>query len=164
MITGGGAMPPPFSPGKMKIPLRSLLAGLLLGLVLLSVAAVVTQSTGLYLLLTTTDEIPLKVRVPSGQTANLLELVTGSSAVFSVSAAGGLTTPAFQSGTVTTAADGTVTNTFATAFAARPVVVATQYGALNSPTNWLQSITTTNFVLSAGAPGITNAWFAYGAP
>lgn len=68
-----------------------------------------------------------------------------------------------QSGSVTTSANGTVTNTFGTAFASAPVVVISQTGSACTTTNIL-TVTATGFVYNAGAPSIVVKWIAVGAP
>lgn len=68
-----------------------------------------------------------------------------------------------QSGSVTTSADGTVTNTFGTAFSTAPVVLLCQTGDGTTITNTV-TVTTTNFTYSAGAPSIVAKWLAIGAP
>lgn len=78
-------------------------------------------------------------------------------------AAGAKTKFGIQSGTATTAADGTVTNTFATDFASAPVVVTTPVNNV-TPTNTVVSVTTSNFVHKAGVASLTINWVAIGAP
>jgi hypothetical protein len=69
-----------------------------------------------------------------------------------------------KTGTSVTASDGTVTNTFATnyVYTLPPVVVVTQLGTNSSATNIVVSVTTTNFVYSAGKTSVTNNWMAIG--
>lgn len=147
----------------MKNKIFPVLLGVLL--LMLGTAAVVQQTTAIYVLNTVDAEVKIKARSGADQTAPFLEMVKGNTPVFVVSANGGIAAPGIQSGYVISAADGTVTNTFATAFASRPVVSVTQYGALTATvTNWLVSVTETNFVLSVGAPSRTNFWIAIGTP
>lgn len=62
----------------------------------------------------------------------------------------------FQTNQVVTTADGTVTNTFASAYPAPPVVLITQFGTVNSPTNIVVSVTATEAVINCGKAGVTN--------
>ena len=68
------------------------------------------------------------------------------------------------SGISVTAADGTVTNTYPTAYSSPPKVVVAQVGSLNSPTNLVVTLTTTNFVYNGGRPSMTNLWISIGTP
>jgi len=68
-----------------------------------------------------------------------------------------------QSGTCTVAADGTVTNTFATAYSTAPNVVVTPLATANYGTNYLVSVSTTNFIYH-GTATVVNHWIAVGAP
>lgn len=69
-----------------------------------------------------------------------------------------------QSGTAITTTDGTVTNAFDVVFSAVPVVVTAQRGTTLSLTNWITSITTSNFVVRSGAGPVTNSYIAVGTP
>lgn len=69
-----------------------------------------------------------------------------------------------QSGTAITTTDGTVTNAFTVAYSAVPRVVTTQTGTTLSLTNWLVSVTTSNFVVRSGAGPVTNNFIAVGTP
>lgn len=69
-----------------------------------------------------------------------------------------------QAGSVTTATDGTVTNTFATAFGSAPVVVISPVGEAVSATNNLVSVTESNFVYNAGQDAQVAKWIAVGTP
>jgi hypothetical protein len=63
------------------------------------------------------------------------------------------------------ATDGTVTNTFTIAYSSAPKVFCTQTGTgLNSATNLVTSITTTNFQLKTSLANTTNSWIAVGTP
>lgn len=79
-------------------------------------------------------------------------------------AAAALTAFGVQSGSVTTAEDGTVTNTFATVFGAVPTLVIAQQGEAVTVTNNVVSLTESNFVYSAGAPAIVAKFHAIGTP
>jgi hypothetical protein len=68
-----------------------------------------------------------------------------------------------QSGSITNSADGTVTNTFTTAFSSAPIVVAAQTG-LNTTTTNVLTVTASNFVYQSGAPSKVINWIAVGAP
>jgi len=66
-------------------------------------------------------------------------------------------------GTSTSATDGTVTNTFSTAFSAAPTVVISPYGsAVLSTTNHVV-VTTSNFIWTCSLPSKTANWVAIGA-
>jgi hypothetical protein len=71
-----------------------------------------------------------------------------------------------MSGTSVTAADGTITNTFAIAFSAVPNVTCSQQSisSAGSVTNTITGLTTTFFIYSAGKASVTNQWIAVGAP
>jgi hypothetical protein len=73
------------------------------------------------------------------------------------------TTTQILSGTVVSTADGTVTNTFTSAFSTAPNVISTQVGINTTITNTIV-ITTTNFVLTVNKATVTNRWIAIGAP
>ncbi len=68
-----------------------------------------------------------------------------------------------QYGTCTTVANGTVTQTFATAFSSVPVIVSTQRGVGGSATNFYVA-TTSNFVLTTSVGTQSNTWIAVGTP
>lgn len=67
-----------------------------------------------------------------------------------------------QTGRGKTATDGTVTNTFTTAFSVLPVVTVTQEGAVTTVSNIIVSCTTTQFIYNAGGPNVTNSYIAIG--
>lgn len=70
-----------------------------------------------------------------------------------------------NTGSCVVTTDGTITNTFLTnyVYSAPPVVIVTQRGAaLNTSTNIVVSVTTTNFVLRSGLSSVTNNWIAIG--
>jgi len=70
-----------------------------------------------------------------------------------------------QAGSSVVTSDGTVTNAFASAYSAAPKVVVTQKGAaLQSVTNIVVSVTTTNFIYRSSISGTTNDWIAVGTP
>lgn len=83
------------------------------------------------------------------------------SAADALTSLGALPAASVRAGSVTTAEDGTVTNTFAAAFSSAPAVVFTPPG--ESSTNSI-TITTTNFVLDIGVAGAVVPWIAIGAP
>jgi hypothetical protein len=68
------------------------------------------------------------------------------------------------SGTCVTSTDGTVTNTFATAFSSAPKVFLSQVGTLVTGTNILTSVTASNFVVNTKSATTTNNWIAIGTP
>jgi hypothetical protein len=74
----------------------------------------------------------------------------------------------YKSGILTgnsvTTTDGTVTNTFATnvVYTVFPSIQVTQVGSTITTTDVVTSVTTSNFVYRAGAPGITNCWISVG--
>lgn len=100
----------------------------------------------------------------SGLTASLPVFTDANKAFNSKSIANTKLALGIQSGTCITAADGTVTNTFATAFSAAPTVILTHLGLKLSPTNVVTTTTTTNFIMSAALGDVTNQWIAIGAP
>lgn len=69
-----------------------------------------------------------------------------------------------QAGSAVTADDGTVTNTFSTAFSTAPKVVLTPFNSTTALTNTVVSVTTSNFVANLGANAVTLHWVAVGAP
>ncbi len=68
-----------------------------------------------------------------------------------------------QSGIATSAADGTVTNTFVTVFPIAPIVVATPKSA-TALTNVVSSITTSNCIFTVGAGSVAINWIAITSP
>jgi hypothetical protein len=68
-----------------------------------------------------------------------------------------------ETGTGTTVADGTVTNSFTTVFGAAPKVVCTQTGTVITSSNCVVSITTSNFLYRAGAGSVVVNYIAVGA-
>jgi isoaspartyl peptidase/L-asparaginase-like protein (Ntn-hydrolase superfamily) len=69
-----------------------------------------------------------------------------------------------QRGSVVMSGDGSVTQTFATAFSSIPVVFTIQQNnAAASTTNFVNA-TTSNVVLRSSIAGATSVWFAVGAP
>jgi len=150
---------------------------LTISLAMLTVAAVTRQTTGIHIV-NTTDEIQLKINT-SNQTTPLVVIATNGLTVFSLPATGILpaayggtgassvsaakTALGIQSGSITNADDGTVTNTFSTAFSSAPIVVASQRG-LNTTTTNVLTVTSSNFIFQSGAPGKIINWIAVGAP
>jgi len=66
-------------------------------------------------------------------------------------------------GIAVTSGGGLETNTFSTnIFSQPPFVVVTQFGTVTTTTNVVTSVTTSNFVYSAGVTGVTNMWEATG--
>ena len=98
-------------------------------------------------------------------TASLPLWVNATKDVITQSVAASKTALGIQAGSGTTSGDGTVTNTFATAFSSAPKVVAQHTGApLNLGTNAVTSVTATTFVLDLGSSGVTFDYIAIGAP
>lgn len=96
-----------------------------------------------------------------------LPVFTGAGTnLVSQTAAASKTLLGIQFGTSTTAADGTGTNTFGTAFASAPIVVTTPTGAaaVVVGTNKVISTSATAFIYVTGAPGTVINWIANGAP
>lgn len=160
---------------------RPLFVGLLLGIcAMLAVAATrpLTQSLDLKIS-NATDTVGLTIQKGGSLTSNQFEIYSGSTLTFAVPASGvlpityggtgGATAAAgrlaqgIQAGTLTTSANGTVTNTFATAFTVAPYVVTTLQNS-TGPTNNVVSVTTSNFVYSAGSASKTAHWIAIGTP
>ncbi len=69
-----------------------------------------------------------------------------------------------MTGSGTTAADGTQTNTFDTAFSAAPKISVVQTGVALSVTNSITSITTSNFVYVPFKAAVAYHYIAIGAP
>lgn len=120
----------------------------------------------------TNDTVKLTVQTGGGQTTNLVEAYAGSTLKFAVPATGilpaayggtGSATNRLQVGSNATTSNGTVTNTFPAAFTVAPYVVCQKINS-NAGTNTVVSVTTTNFIYTAGAPSITFHWIAVGAP
>ena len=63
------------------------------------------------------------------------------------------------SGSITTAADGTVTNVFSTAYDSAPTVFVVQTGTTTSVTNVITK-TATQFIWNAGTPSLVGKWLA----
>jgi P pilus assembly chaperone PapD len=157
--------------------------GFLLFIVFLALAAaavVVQQTSNIFILNTDDGEIKLKIRSAATQTAPLMELVKGATAVFSVSADGILSVSnaagnrsalgLAESGTnivlafsVTTSADGSTTQAFATAFSAAPMVFPVQTGINTTITNSI-TVTTTNFILTTAKASQVVKCLVFGAP
>lgn len=90
--------------------------------------------------------------------------ISGSAAAPTfITAANAKTALGIQAGTATTAADGTVTNTFSTAFASAPVVVISPFNNTTA-TNSVVSVSTTAFVANLGTAAAVLHWIAVGAP
>ena len=68
-----------------------------------------------------------------------------------------------QSGSAASTSAGTATITFDTAFTTAPVVVVSPV-AVSVGTNFVSVATTTNFVWTCGANGVTFNWVAVGPP
>lgn len=128
-----------------------------------ALGAVVQQSANIFILNSVDDEVNLAIRTSSTHSKPIIECVKGATTVFQVNSNGGLTTPSIQSGSVVTSADGTVTNSFTTAFTAAPIVINRQTGTGTTTTNIL-TVTTTNFILNTGVGTQTNSWVAFGTP
>ena len=125
------------------------------------------------------DTVGLTIQKGGSQTANLVEAYEGSTLKFALPASGVLsatyggtgaasvsaakTALGIQSGSVTTASDGTVTNVFGTAFSGTPIVVIQQIGNACTVTNAL-TVTSSQFIFGAGSGSITAKWIAIGAP
>ena len=68
------------------------------------------------------------------------------------------------SGTCVTSSNGTVTNTFPSAYSSAPTIITTQVGTTTTGTNLITSVTTTNFILTTRNTPTTNNWIAIGTP
>lgn len=129
----------------------------------------------------TDDTVALTLQKPGSGTltSNLLEAFSGSTLVFKLpptgilplahggtaaaTAAGAKTALGIQAGAATTSDDGTVTNTFATAFSAAPKVVLTAAADALGVVPYLSAVTATNFTL-VGATNLAYHYIAIGAP
>ncbi len=141
----------------MKKYLLSFLAGML---TLLVTAAVVRQSTTLYIIDSPADEIKIKMR-SNAQTASWIEAVNGTTNVFTVTASGGILAAGIQTGTVVSANEFLKTNTFSPIYSVAPVVT------LGGPTNafaHIVSVTESNVVIGVGRTNCTVYFTAIGTP
>ncbi len=68
-----------------------------------------------------------------------------------------------ETGTVTSAANGTVTNTFTSTFASAPIVVMTAVATLGT-TNVMSAPTTTSVIFTVGEPSKVIHYMAIGVP
>ncbi len=160
-----------------KYPLLFTLAALA---AVIGIAATRPQSSTLdYKIFNTSDTVALTLQKSGTVSSNFVEFFSGANLKFAVpstgvvpltyggtggsSAATAKTALGIQAGQATTAADGTVTNTFATAFTSAPKVVLQPVGSFG-PTNNLVSVTTSNFVCNIGEPSIVVHYIAVGAP
>jgi hypothetical protein len=125
------------------------------------------------------NTVGLKVNKASTVTSNLVELSHGGTLKFVVptngvisTASGGLGTNTvagmksvlgIQAGTVTTAGDATVTNTFSPAFSSAPICVMSpsDNGTYTLTTT---TVTSTHFIIQSSAAGRVWKWHAIGAP
>lgn len=157
------------------------LAWFALGIIaVLGIAATVTIETGnLYIQNSDGAEVKLRVRTAEAQTAPWMEFTETNALRFSLPATGivpvayggtGAATAAaakvalgFQSGTNIIAADHTVTNTFATAFSAAPIVTVTGWTEEPATNAFILSVSTSN-VIVAGTATVPIHWIAVGAP
>lgn len=96
----------------------------------------------------------------SGLTASLPIFTDGSKVLVSKSIANTKLALGIQAGTGTTAAGGTATVTFPTAFASAPVVICKGAG----PTNSVSSVTSTGFAIDTKEGTAAFSWIAVGAP
>lgn len=111
------------------------------------------------------DTVGLTVNKPATNNASLLELRRGGTIIFAVptnGAPGIRQYVGIKSGTVVTAADGTVTNTFSPVFTNAPVILTTQLGEDTTITN-VVVVATNYFILNTHKAGQTNNWIAIGA-
>lgn len=92
----------------------------------------------------------------------VLPLANGGTA--GATAAAAKTALGIQFGSNTTAADGTVTNTFGTAFSSAPYVVTTPINKSIAITNTVISVSSTAFIYNMGADGVVFHFIAIGAP
>jgi hypothetical protein len=134
--------------------------------VLVAATAPLTQTRDLKIS-NTQNTVKLTIQQPGAQSANAIEIYRGGNlelAVPGTNVAAGLKVKlGIQAGNVVTSGDGTVTQTFATAFSAAPVVVTTQLGLNTTITNVL-AVTASTFVLQTSLATQTNNWIALGAP
>ncbi len=96
-------------------------------------------------------------------TASLPVFTDSSKNLSSKTIANTLLALGIQSGSVTSSADNTVTNTFSTAFSSAPKVTTTPFNSTTA-TNTVTSVTTSNFVVNVGKASVVVHWFAIGAP
>lgn len=167
-----------------KLP-KFLVVPVVAGLALLAIAAGVVNAPQYFRqrvqIQTGTNDVALTIQATSTtNNANFIECYRGSTLTWSVGTNGtvslanggtGATTATnaranlgIQTGGGTTTADGTVTNTFPTAFSTAPTVVVTQTGSTLTETNAVVSVTPSNFVYRAAANSITHRYIAVGTP
>lgn len=152
---------------------RIFAAVLITGLAIASIAAVnsttaPTTSSRDLKINSTNDSVGLTIQKSGTQSANALEIRRGGTLELAIPGSNTVavlkTNLGFQAGRCVSSSDGTVTNTFGTAFSSAPKIYATQYGTTYSATNAIASITTSNFVIYSKISGVTNDWVAIGAP
>lgn len=151
----------------------------LAAILFVGVAAAVYTGDAIYIINPPPDQIPIKMRA-TGRTLPWIEITGDAGAtLFSLPATGVLpasyggtgatsvsgakTALGIQAGSVTTADDGTVTNTFSTEFSSAPIVVITAVDSA-SPTNFISALTTTNCIITIGEPAIVVHFIAVGVP
>jgi hypothetical protein len=159
---------------------RNLLWLLLVGVALAGIGAAVDLSTSnLYIQNSEVDQVKIRVRTADTQTAPWIEFNNDGTLAFSLPATGivpvvyggtGSATPAaakvafgIQSGTNVIAADHTVTNTFATAFSAAPIVTVTGWTQGPATNVHILSVSTTRAIVAGTATDPIH-WIAVGAP
>lgn len=114
-----------------------------------------------WLFISAQDDVKYRVLTETNQTSPWLEFVNNGTNAFSLPASGIIPSANvnIQKGTNIMANAVLVTNTFSTAFASAPVVVAC---ANTNVTAFVYSITASNFVLGASASNATLQWIAVG--
>lgn len=99
----------------------------------------------------------------SGLTASLPVFSDANKMLVTKSIANSLLALGIQSGSVTSSADGTFTNTFSTAFGAAPKVIMTPVNSVTA-TNTVVSSSTTTFIGNVSDASIVVNWIAIGTP
>lgn len=99
----------------------------------------------------------------SGLTASLPVFSDANKMLVTKSIANSLLALGIQSGSVTSSADGTFTNTFSTAFSAAPKVIMTPVNS-TTPTNTVVSASTTTFIGNVSDASVVVNWIAIGTP
>ncbi len=108
--------------------------------------------------------IVLGLLTNSSLSASLPVFTDANKALVSKTVANTLLALGIQKGFGVSTSDGTVTNTFGQAFSSAPIVTTTQNATSGGTTNWIVSVTASNFIWKCGATGVTNYYIAIGAP
>jgi hypothetical protein len=113
------------------------------------------------------NTVGIKVTKGASYTANAAEFYVGSQLRTAIPAVGLVrasgATARIESGLATCGVNGGLTNSFANAFSAAPLVITTLRNNVG-PTNNVLTVTTTNFTYTSGSQTSVVQWLAIGAP